>query len=258
MYPRQTLIALLLAAWAGLAGAAELAATIIFASGSPRLIAVDHRERPAAQGGELYSGETVDTRDGRVQLRFRDGASMSLQPATRFRVDDYVFAGEQGRAAAGDRGFFSLLRGGFRTLTGLIGKEKREQYRVSTSVATIGIRGTSYSANVDDSGLSLRTHSGRVAVCNSGGCVEVAPGEATHVSRPDEKPRLQTLLEAGGENAMPSLPVPPPSLDTSPPVGAQPQVPPAPPASSPPTAPASATGGPLGTQHPPASTGPLR
>ena len=210
------LIAALLLAWACLAGAGELAATIIFASGTPRLIGVDAVERPALQGGELRSGETLDTGDGRVQLRFSDGASMSLQPATRFRVDDYVFAGEKGKAAAGDRGFFSLLRGGFRTLTGLIGKERREQYRVNTALATIGIRGTSYAANIDESGLSVRTYFGRVAVCNQGGCVEVGAGEGVQLTRPDERPRLSSASDAPGSAGVPMLPAPVPTQDISP------------------------------------------
>ena len=215
------------------AGVGELAATILFASGASRLIAVDGAERPAVQGGELRSGESVDTGDGRVQLKFRDGASMSLQPATRFRVDDYAFAGEQGKASSGDRGFFSLLRGGFRTLTGLIGKATREQYRVDTTVATIGIRGTAYTASLDDGALSVRTHAGQVSVCNQSGCVEVVAGELATVRRFDEKPRLQSLTETMKGAGLPTLapPVSRPEVPTqSPAVNASPVPATAPPA----------------------------
>jgi hypothetical protein len=44
----------------------------------------------------------------------------------------------------GSRAFFKLLKGGFRAVSGLIGKADRNEYRVSTPVATIGIRGTDY------------------------------------------------------------------------------------------------------------------
>lgn len=213
---RDLLILVLLAPWAFLAQADEVAATIIFASGAPRLVAADGTERPAVQGGELRSGEILDTLDGRVQLSFRDGASMSLQPATRFRVDDYVFSGEAGKAGADDRGFFSLLRGGFRTLTGLIGKQKREQYRVGTAVATIGIRGTSYTANVDDNGLTVRTQAGRVEVCNQGGCIDVGAGESVQITRPDEKPRLRPPSEPIGETPLPGLQAPVPNQEVTP------------------------------------------
>jgi len=214
----RTLLAALLLVWGLLAQAGEIAATIMFASGAPRLIAADGGERPARQGGTVHAGDTLDTRDGRVQLSFRDGASMSLQPATRFRVDDYVFTGESGKAAASDRGFFSLLRGGFRTLTGLIGKERRDQYRVETSVATIGIRGTAYTAQLDDQGLQVRTQAGRVSVCNAAGCIEVGPGEATSVGRPDERPRLQTAVSQPLAVGAPALPTPEPTRSPEVPV----------------------------------------
>ncbi|SFF37726.1 Sporulation related domain-containing protein [Fontimonas thermophila] len=42
------------------------------------------------------------------------------------------------------RAYFRLLRGGFRAVSGLIGKSDPQEYRVSTPVATIGIRGTDY------------------------------------------------------------------------------------------------------------------
>lgn len=47
-------------------------------------------------------------------------------------------------AAPGSRAFFRLLKGGFRAVSGLIGKVDRNEYRISTPVATIGIRGTDY------------------------------------------------------------------------------------------------------------------
>lgn len=46
------------------------------------------------------------------------------------------------------RAFFRLLKGGFRSVSGLIGKANHDDYRVSTPVATIGIRGTQYGARL--------------------------------------------------------------------------------------------------------------
>ncbi len=244
-------LALALLAWATLVSAAEIAATIAFASGSPRIVDAAGAERAAANGGELRSGDTLDTRDGIVQLRFRDGASMSLQAATRFRVDDYVFAGE-GKAADGDRGFFSLIRGGFRTITGLIGKARRGQYRVTTGAAVIGIRGTNYQAAMDDSGLTVSTTAGLVAVCNDTGCVEVRPGQTVFIGGWNAKPRF-AVSETSGSGL--TAPLPPPQI-TAP--GLEPAAPSG--AVTPPTAPTgmttpSAPTGPTGMTTPPAPTG---
>ena len=79
---------------------AQGAASVVFASGNAQIMGVDGKSRSAMRGGELVVGETVDTGSGRVQLRFFDGAEMSLQPATRFRVDEFRFALQDGEARA--------------------------------------------------------------------------------------------------------------------------------------------------------------
>ena len=80
-------------------------------SGAAVIIAKDGQSRVVVRGGEFDAGETIDTADGRVQLRFLDGASMSLQPATRFRIEDFHFAVQDGKASGDDRGIFSLIKG---------------------------------------------------------------------------------------------------------------------------------------------------
>lgn len=51
-------------------------------------------------------------------------------------------------AGPGSHAFFSLLKGGFRAVSGAIGKINHDDYQVATPVATIGIRGTDYLAVV--------------------------------------------------------------------------------------------------------------
>ena len=168
----------------------------MFASGAAVIVAKDGRSREAVRGAEFSSGEMIDTADGRVQLRFLDGASMSLQPATRFRIDDFRFVVQDGKASGDDQGIFSLVKGGFRTITGLIGKQRREQYRVDTAVATIGIRGTDYSAQLSEAGLSVSTFGGLVEVCSGAGCLQIGPGETVVVPSRDGRPMLQGQLES--------------------------------------------------------------
>jgi len=189
---------------------AQGAAAVVFASGSAQIVGKDGQARAAVRGEEIAAGETIETRDGRTQLRFRDGASMSLQPATRFRVDEFRFVDQGGKASEDDRGFFSLLKGGFRTLSGLIGKVHRQQYKVDTVVATIGIRGTDYSASLTDAGLSVSTFGGLVEVCSDAACILVAPGETAVVTDRNALPRKQGKASesVGVETALPILPTP--------------------------------------------------
>lgn len=149
--------------------------------------------RGVAKGSAIQPGDLIETGSGRAQLRFTDGALVSLQPQTQFRVDEYRFSGE---ADGSEKGFFSLLRGGLRTITGLVGRSNRDAYQITTPTATIGIRGTEYLAKLGES-LIVSVGEGRVAVINETGEFVVEAGQSVYVkdrgSRPEvtsEKPFL--------------------------------------------------------------------
>jgi hypothetical protein len=179
--------AILMAALAAafpLTGHAANAARVDFATGDVKALAPDGRSRPLAKGAELASGEMIDTGSGRAQVRFTDGAQVSLAPQTQFRIDDYSFAG---KADGSEKGFFSLLRGAMRTITGLVGRSNRDNYKVNTTVATIGIRGTEYSVTYGNS-INVTTGEGIVEVCNAAGCLIVNSGETAYVPDSNTRP----------------------------------------------------------------------
>jgi len=55
-----------------------------------------------------------------------------------------LLATQQDTQNGASHAFFSLLKGGFRSISGLIGKINHDEYQVTTPVATIGVRGTDY------------------------------------------------------------------------------------------------------------------
>ena len=71
----------------------ETAARVEFITGEGIALNRDGQARALAKGAEVAEGETVNTRNGRIQLRFSDGAFVSLQPQSQFRIDQYHFAG---------------------------------------------------------------------------------------------------------------------------------------------------------------------
>lgn len=119
--------------------AAAAAGKLIYAFGDVRVLDAAGVARGGRKGAEIASGETVATGQGRAQIRFTDGGFAALQPNTEYRLDDYRYEGEEDGAA---RNFLSLVRGTVRLVTGAIGKQNREAFRLRTTVATIGIRGT--------------------------------------------------------------------------------------------------------------------
>lgn len=177
---------------------ADNAARVEFTSGDVRALAADGSSRVLARGAQVGSGDTVDTGSGRAQMRFTDGSLVSLQPQTQFRIDQYAFAGKP----AEDRGFFSLIKGGLRTITGLVGKGNRSNYKLTTSVATIGIRGTEFSVVYGNS-INVTTGDGAVDVCNGAGCLTVSDGQSAYVADQSTPPVITEVKT--------DLPPPPPS-----------------------------------------------
>ena len=105
---------------------------------------------PVTRGLAVEQGDTLITyQDGRVQLLMANGDRIAIRPNSRFRIDQFVAPeAEQAREGVSLRqlgkSFYSLLRGGFRTLTNAKGERNASNYRVRTPVATLGIRGTYY------------------------------------------------------------------------------------------------------------------
>lgn len=123
---------------------------------------------------DIYADDLLKTGDtGRLQIRFTDGARLSLKPGTEFKIAEYQFDEanpEDGKAV------YRLLKGGMRTLSGQIGKVDKEDYTLDAVVATIGIRGTDFT--VDKKGDEVRgsVNNGAINVANKGGASDVAKG----------------------------------------------------------------------------------
>ena len=105
------------------------------ATGSPRLMAVK---------SEVNEGDLLVTENETyARVKFVDGAEVVLRPGTQLRVASYSF---QESKPQNDSAFFSLLKGGLRAVTGLLGKRSQDKVGFTTNTATIGIRGTHFGA----------------------------------------------------------------------------------------------------------------
>ena len=185
-FPKSLLAAALSAAFPAV-GAAQTAARVDFASGNVTASTADGRSRQLARGADVMVGETVNTQEGRAQMRFTDGAYVSLQPQSQFRIDSYVF---EGRGTPKESAVMSLLRGGMRTITGLVGKTNRDGYRLQTTTATVGIRGTEFNVAYDTSGsVTMFVAGGAIAVTNGSGTTEVPGGQSVIVTSNNSAPR---------------------------------------------------------------------
>ena len=59
-----------------------------------------------------------------------------------------------------------------RAITGLIGKRNRDNYRLTTTTATIGIRGSGFKVGYNpDGSLGITSELDKIEVCNQSGCI---------------------------------------------------------------------------------------
>jgi hypothetical protein len=107
------------------------------------LLKADGTSRILSQLSEVENGDTLTTeKDSFARLKFSDGGEVTLRPNSVFKVDNYAFNEAE---PPKDSFLTSMLKGGLRTITGLVGKRgNRDAYRMNTVTATIGIRGTYY------------------------------------------------------------------------------------------------------------------
>ena len=164
------------------------AAVVKNLSGAVSAQRADGSVRALSKGSELEAGEVITTAKGSyASVKFTDGGELTLQPDTTVKIDQYGF--DQAKPQE-DSLVFSLVKGGLRSITGLVGKRgNRDAYKLNTETATIGIRGTDYRAafcsnncGKTSNGLYLSVVSGIINAKNGAGDVDFSAGSFGYVA----------------------------------------------------------------------------
>ena len=114
------------------------AGTSLFTYGQVQLRTSSGDLNDLNRGMEINTGDTVLTGiNGRAQIRMIDGALFDIKPNSEFLIESYAFNPNQNNVASiaddkENKGFYRLVRGGFRAVSGLIGKRNKKNYRVKT------------------------------------------------------------------------------------------------------------------------------
>jgi len=201
--PRLSRIALLMAMVAAWPASGLAAAGLVqFATGEVSLRRGDATSG-VAKGAEVDTGDVLLTGSaGRAQIRFTDGGLVALYPDSQFTVTRYSDSGD----VAQDGFAVTLLRGGMRAITGLIGKRNPGSYKVITPTAVVGIRGSAFLVGFNAQGqLTVAGEQDEIEVCTEAGCVGVKAGESVLVLSSQTLPvytNTRALLP------LPALPLP--------------------------------------------------
>ena len=171
-------------------------ATVTNMNGTVSAQKVDGSVRVLSQKSEVDVGDVLTTeKNSFARLKFTDGGEITLRPGTVVTIDAYSF--EENKPEQ-DSFVFGLLKGGFRTITGLIGKRgNRDAYRANSPTATIGIRGTDYGSLLCKAdcgklpdGQYIDVKQGKINVSNKAGSLDVEVGQYAYVKDADTAPVL--------------------------------------------------------------------
>lgn len=202
--------ALLLVAWSV---AALADGTLTHLSGPVSVQKADGGTVAAVAGAKVAGGDTVVTGAGAyARLEMTDGGEIVLRPDSLLKIESYNFVAAKPQE---DNFVFRMLKGGLRTVTGLVGKRGApDAYQLKTPTATIGIRGTQFDVRVCvancgtlPDGTYLAVRFGAVHTANDFGSLNVAAGQVAHI--PSQRPPAMLPRDPGvGFTPPPTIPKP--------------------------------------------------
>lgn len=127
------------------------------------------------KGAAIEPGQTVVTgRNGHVHLRFIDQAFVSVRPDSVLTIEQYAYDPAH---PADSRIKFHLQQGASRLISGKAAEAAKQNFRLNTPVAAIGVRGTDFQVQTDASVTRTSVQQGAIVVAPFGeGCATQALG----------------------------------------------------------------------------------
>lgn len=122
----------------------------------------------------LYPYSTIKTGpQSRALILFVDDTEVTLGESAELTIDKYVF--DPGDAEE-NQGRFSILRGAFLYVSGMLADRKDPDVAIKTAYGSIGIRGTVLWGGQVKQGYGIFVQEGRVTVSGPGGVRELPQG----------------------------------------------------------------------------------
>lgn len=135
---------LLLVLWAlaALALAGPVAGTVTHLSGPLLAKKAGGAVKILSVKSEVENGDTLVTeKNTYARVKFIDNSEITLKPGSTLTVENFSFEDDK---PDNDKASFNLVKGGLRSVSGLLGKRNKEKFELKTPAATIGIRGTTF------------------------------------------------------------------------------------------------------------------
>ena len=185
-------------AWSAQAGRVQ------FVNGDVEVTTAAGATRVAQKGDAINEGDTVTSaKAASAQIKMQDGGFIAVRSDTQLKFDSFKFSGKEDDKE--DNSFFSLFKGGFRAVTGLIGRVNKQNYKVTTPVATIGIRGTDHEtvmvlpdnplvlARGAEAGAYNKVNTGETSITTDKGTINVLPNQMGFAGGLDQMPQIKPI-----------------------------------------------------------------
>lgn len=176
------------------------------------------------KGTRVEMNDAVRTTQGKVGITFEDDTKVQVNENSRLVIDDFVY---DPNSKKGGKLAVNIAQGTVRYASGQIAKNNPQAVAVNTPVATIGVRGTDFTATVDEFGRSTiillpscpfgwrdverDCVTGEISVTTDVGFIIMnKPFQATKVDSRDFKPKPPVILKLSEDQINNTLIVSPP------------------------------------------------
>lgn len=110
----------------------------LFVTGDVFLISPQKTQQKLARGAEINTGDLIKTgTTGFTQILMDDGGRLTLRADSQLKITEFEYS----KKTSG-HSLMTLFTGSMRAVTGWIGHNDRNNYKIKTPTATIGIRGS--------------------------------------------------------------------------------------------------------------------
>lgn len=148
----------------------------------------------------IQQNDNVETSNGRIAIKFLDDSTVKLTEHSQLTIDEYIYDPNPSNSKLA----LNFASGTARFITGQLGRIDKENITIQTPTANITIRGTDFTATVDELGRSLiillpdstGLSSGEILVTTAMGTVTLnKPYEATTTSVFESSPTKPVILD---------------------------------------------------------------
>mgnify|MGYP003650762772 FL=1 len=148
----------------------------------------------------IQSNDEAITKDGRMAIKFLDDSTVRLTEHSQLTIDEYIYDPDPSKSKMA----LTFGLGTARFVTGNLGRIDKQNIILKTPTANIAIRGTDFTATVDELGRSLiillpdanGLSSGEIEVVTAMGTVLLnKPYQATTVSVFESAPSKPVILD---------------------------------------------------------------